>query len=271
VSGEILSASVFLPRRNPVITADVEEAFWGLSGAGFAPDHAGSLRIVNERRTPMVSGEMKDARVFQGAMDIEQAIRLLRRVPADYWGQVMLRGQFSLGGQFEDVTAIVCPFSSEDPGVFSAHLMFRKAGLLLEDRPAPQRAVHALEALDRLQDSTAPILAFLDVNPPNIEGADLRHARFPWLPWAGYASPGAAGRMGGGAFLKLAEWIPWLEKQLHAPGTGAARQTRGGGYLWALPSPLLGRRPPEGAASGPLQLWYNYLENMIASRMRVFD
>src|SRR5467141_3747084 len=127
---DFLSAAIYLPRRHDLITQDVEEAFYNLEAAGFIVDAAGQLRITTARRIPELTGDTPGARTYDGAVNIQQAIALLRRVSADYWGQIMLRGRFAIGGHFENVTTVVCPFSLNSPALYSAHVLFRTPGLL---------------------------------------------------------------------------------------------------------------------------------------------
>jgi hypothetical protein len=261
----ILSAAFYIPRRNDLITSDVEEAFFALAQSGFVPDRGGQLRVVSERRIPEITGDVREgARTFEGASSIDQAIGLLRRVSADFWGQVMLRGTFPLGGAFEETTAVVCPFSAESHALLSAHLVFRKRGLLLADRGGDRRADHALEALDRLQDATIPVIGFLDTEQPSIDVRMLKAGRLPWLPWAGYLSPGALRSLGGGAFEKLPEWVGWLEGILKAKGAGGVRRTRGGGLLWVLPQRGLGQDAFGPSAYLQLEPWKQYLRKAVA-------
>jgi len=262
--GAFLTCAIHLPRRDALITADVDAAFWGLAGAGFAPDARGQLRVAEERRIPEVSGETSRARLFEGAINIDQAVRLLRRVPADYWGQVMLRGQFAIGGRFEAVTAVVCPFSARGAGLFTAHLLFRDPGLLTVDRAPADRAAHALEALGRVGEAMSPVLAALDTRQFEPDAGALRAGRIPWLPWAGYLAPGALRSIGGGGLARLPEWVPWLENALGARGAGGARQTPGGGLTWALPEVGLGR-PAAGEVGGPVEPWRTYLGKVVGA------
>jgi hypothetical protein len=257
--GVFLSCALHLPRRDASIATDVDEAFWGLAGAGFAPDSRGKLRVAEERRIPEVSGETHRVREFEGAINIDQAIRQLRRVPADLWGQVQLRGQFAIGGRFEEVTAVVCPFASRGPGLFSAHLLFQEPGLLTQDRLPQERPAHALEALGRLADAMAPVLASLDTRqfPPDPEA--LRAGRIPWVPWAGYLAPGALRSVGKGGLGRLPEWVPWLEEVLDAKGAGGTRETPGGGLMWVLPEVGLGSHVSQPADDPQMAAWRQYL------------
>jgi len=260
-----LSAAFYLPRRNNLITTDVEGAFRALAESGFAIDRRSQLRIVPERRIPELSGEVNEgARTYEGASTIDQAIGLLRRVSADFWGQIMVRGQFAIGGGFEEVTAVVCPFSAEANSLFSVHLVFRKPGLLLADRPPERRAQDALEALDRLQDATAPVLGFLDTEQPAIDVRMLKAGRLPWLPWTGYLSPGALRTLGSGALEKLPEWVGWLENTTGAKGAAGFRRTRGGGLLWVLPDRALGQNAYGPTVYLTLEPWRLYLRRAVA-------
>lgn len=261
--GGFLTCALHLPRRNDLVTKDVDEAFWGLAGAGFSPDSKGQLRIAEERRIPEVSGETHRARILDGAVNIDQAIRQLRRVSADHWGQIMLRGQFAIGGRFEMVTAVVCPFSSPTPGIFTTHLMFRDPGLLTADRPPQDRVAHALEAIGRLSDAMTPVLASLDTKQFEPDARALREGRIPWLPWAGYLAPGALKAVGGGGLSRLPEWVPWLENALDAKGAGGARETPGGGLAWVLPEPGIGRNDSPRRASARMDVWWDYLGRVV--------
>lgn len=260
--GGFLTCALFLPRRFDLVTKDVDEALWGLAGAGFAPDSKGQLRIAEERRIPEVSGETHRARVLDGAVNVDQAVRQLRRVSADHWGQIMLRGQFSIGGRFEAVTAVVCPFASKSPGLFTAHLMFRDPGLLTADRPPQDRAAHALEAIGRVADALAPIMASLDTKQFEPDARTLREGRIPWLPWAGYLAPGALRNVGGGGLARLTQWVPWLEEALGSGAVGGARETPGGGLAWVLPEPGLGRSDSPRRVSRSLDAWWDYLSRV---------
>lgn len=261
---DFLSCAVYLPRRNDLITQDVEEAFYGLESAGFVIDAAGQLRIALARRIPELTGDTPGARVYEGAVSVQQAIALLRRVSADYWGQVMLRGRFAIGGHFENVTAVVCPFSLNSPALFSAHVLFRKPGLLVKDRSASDRAAHAVEALDRLQDSFAPVAIFMDTEQPEIEVPRFKAGRIPWLPWAGYLSPGALRSVGSGVLEALPDWLRWLEDALSAKGASASRRTKGGGLIWVLPERAVGREAWGPGGKLTLEPWRAYLRRAVA-------
>jgi hypothetical protein len=260
-----LSAAFYVPRRNNLITTDVERAFYALAESGFTVDRRSQLRVVPERRIPEISGEVHEgAKTFEGASSVDQAIALLRRVSADYWGQIMLRGQFAIGGSFEEVTAVVCPFSAEANSLFSAHLIFRKPGLLLEDRAPGRRAQDALEALDRLQDTMVPVVGFLDTEQPAVDVRMLKAGRLPWLPWAGYLSPGALRTLGSGALEKLPEWVGWLEGATGVKGASGYRRTRGGGLLWVLPDHGLGQNAYGPTEHVTLEPWRQYLRRAVA-------
>jgi hypothetical protein len=258
-----LSCALYLPRRNDLLTKDVDEAFWGLAGAGFAPDPQGKLRIAEERRIPEVSGEVGRARMLDGAINIDQAIRQLRRVVADNWGQIMLRGQFAIGGRFEQVTAVVCPFSASGPGLFTAHILFREPGLLTADRLPQDRVAHALEAIGRLSEAMSPVMLSLDTQQFDPDVQAMRAGRIPWVPWAGYLAPGALRTMGGGGLSRLPEWMPWLEKALDDQSVGGARKTQGGGLMWVLPKPGLGRPDDPLRADPSLGAWWQFLEKVM--------
>lgn len=261
---DFLSVALHLPRRNPLITADVEEALQQMAGAGFSFDPRGQMRIVPERRIPQATGESTGGRALTGAISVDQTIAQLRRVSADYWGQIMVRGTFAIGGSFEEVTAVVCPFSSDQPSLFSAHLLFRKPGLLLGDRPADRRADHAMEALDRLQESFSPVLVFLDTEQPEVEVRAIKAGRIPFLPWSGYLSPGALRSLGGGVFESLPDWLKWLEATLKAKGTSGSRRTPGGGLVYVLPQRDLGQGAHGPEAMVALEPWRKYLGRAVA-------
>jgi hypothetical protein len=264
LSSDFLSAAIYVPRRNALLTKDVEEAFQQLAASGFSFDPRGHLRVVNERRIPQVTGDRPGGRTLEGALSADLAVGQLRRISADNWGQIMVRGTFAIGGAFEEVTAVVCPLATDSPSLFSAHLLFRQPGLLVADRPADRRVGHAMEALDRLQDAFAPVLAFLDTQQPEVEARSIRMGRLPWLPWAGYLSPGALHALAGGAFEKLPDWLQWLEGTLKAKGTSGARRTRGGGLLWVLPDPQLGRGAHGPAPHTNLGPWIEFVGRGIA-------
>jgi hypothetical protein len=176
----------------------------------------------------------------------------------------MVRGRFAIGGHFENVTAAVCPFSLNSPALFSAHILFRKPGLLVKDRAPADRAAHAVEALDRLQDSFAPVAIFLDTEQPELEVARLKAGRLPWLPWAGYLAPGALRSVGSGVLEALPEWLGWLEDALKAPGASANRRTRGGGLIWVLPDRAVGKEAMGSGTRITLEPWRNYLRLAVA-------
>ncbi len=259
-----LSAAVYIPRRNDLITRDVEDAFYATESSGFIVDAAGQLRIAMARGIPEITGETPGARTYNGAVSIAQAVGLLRRVSADYWGQIMLRGRFAIGGHFENVTVAVCPFSMNSPALFSVHILFRKPGLLVKDRTAVDRAAHAVEAIDRLQDNFAPVAMFVDTEQPEISVERLKAGRIPWLPWAGYLAPGALRSVGGGAIEALPDWIGWLESALKTPGAGAHRRTKGGGLIWVLPERGLGKDATGAGTRVTLEPWRNYLRKVMA-------
>jgi len=259
-----LTAAVYVPRRNDLLTNDVELAFQSIEAAGFTLDTGGQLRIATARRIPELTGETPGARTYDGAVSVHMAISMLRRVSADYWGQIMLRGRFAIGGHFENATAVVCPFSLGSPALFSAHLLFRKPGLLVKDRSASDRAAHAVEALDRLQDSFAPVAIFLDAEQPEIDVSRLKAGKLPWLPWAGYLSPGAVKSIGGGAAQMLPEWLKWLEEALSAKGASSGRRTKGGGLIWVLPERDLGKEATSPTARVALEPWKGYLRRLVA-------
>lgn len=261
---DFLSAALYVPRRNALITADVEAALQQLAGAGFSFDARGQMRVVTERRIPQATGETTGGRILEGAVSVDQAISQLRRISADYWGQIMIRGTFAIGGSFEDVTAVVCPFSSNSPALCSVHVLFRKPGLLLGDRPAEKRAPQAVEALDRLQDSFAPVIGFLDSEQPEVDVRSIKSGRLPWLPWAGYLSPGAIRALGGGVLESLPDWLVWLESALKAKGASAARRTKGGGLIWVLPKRDVGQGVHGPTTHIALEPWRQYLSRAIA-------
>lgn len=261
---EFLTAAVYVPRRNDLLTNDVEAAFGAIAAAGFTLDPGGQLRIASARQIPEVTGETPSARTFDGAVSLHQAIAMLRRVSADYWGQIMLRGRFAIGGHFENATVVVCPFSLGSPALFSAHILFRKPGLLVKDRSPSDRAAHAVEALDRLEDAFSPVAIFLDTEQPPIDVQRLKAGRLPWLPWSGYLSPGALQSLGGGALEMLPEWLKWLEEALHAKGASAARRTKGGGLIWVLPERDLGKEASGPSARVALEPWKGYLRRVVA-------
>lgn len=260
---EFLSCAVYLPRRNDLITQDVEAAFFALESAGFVLDPTGQLRIALPRRIPELTGDTPGGRVYDGAASTHQAIGMLRRVSADYWGQVMLRGSFAIGGHFEAATAVVCPFSLNSPALFSAHLLFRKPGLLLKDRPQGDRAPHAVEALERLQDSLSPVLMFLDTEQPELDVGRLKAGKVPWLPWAGYLSPGALRSIGGGSLQALPEWLGWLDDALRLGPASGSRRTKGGGLIWALPERDVGREATGVGSRAALEPWRIYLRRAV--------
>jgi len=262
-AGDFLSVALHLPRRNPLITADVEEALQQMAGAGFSFDPRGNMRIVPERRIPQATGESAGGRTLTGAISVDQTIAQLRRISADYWGQIMVRGTFAIGGTFEEVTAVVCPFSSDQPSLFSAHLLFRKPGLLLADRAADRRVDHAIEALDRLQESFSPVLVFLDAEQPEVEVRAIKSGRIPFLPWAGYLSPGALRALGGGVFESLPDWLKWLEATLKSKGTSGARRTPGGGLIYVLPERGLGQGAHGPPTQNALEPWIKYLSRAV--------
>lgn len=261
---EFLTAAVYVPRRNDLLTNDVEQAFASIEAAGFALDTGGQLRVATARQIPELTGETPSARTFDGAVSLYQAISMLRHVSADYWGQIMLRGRFAIGGHFENATVVVCPFSLGSPALFSAHILFRKPGLLVKDRSPSDRAAHAVEALDRLQDAFAPVAIFLDSEQPPIDVQRLKAGRLPWLPWAGYLSPGAVKSIGGGALQVLPDWLKWLEEALHAKGASASRRTKGGGFIWVLPERNLGKEASAPGARAGLEPWKGYLRRVVA-------
>jgi hypothetical protein len=261
---DYLSAAVYVPRRNDLITRDIEGALYALEASGFVVDPAGRMRITPARGIPEVTGETPGARTYEGAVTVGQAASLIRRISADLWGQIMLRGTFAIGGRFEAVTAVVCPFSMDSAALFSVHLLFRSPGLLIKDRAVLDRAAHAVEAIDRMQDAFAPVVAFVDTEQPVLQTEALKGGRLPFLPWAGYASPGAVKSLGGGALSALPDWLGWLENNLRVPGASAHRRTKGGGLIWVLPERGLGK--PEGLASAHMGLdpWRKYLARFSA-------
>ncbi len=261
---EFLTAAVYVPRRNDLLTNDVEAAFAAVEAAGFTLDTGGQLRVATARQIPELTGETPSARTFDGAVSLHQAISMLRRLSADSWGQIMLRGRFAIGGHFENATVVVCPFSMGSPGLFSAHILFRKPGLLVKDRSPSDRAAHAVEALDRLQDAFSPVAIFLDAEQPSIDVQRLRAGRLPWLPWAGYLSPGAVRSIGGGALQMLPEWLKWLEEALRAKGASASRRTKGGGFIWVLPERQIGKEASAPSARVAMEPWKGFLKRVVA-------
>lgn len=261
---QFLTAAVYLPRRSDLLTNDVEQAFASIEAAGFALDTSGQLRVATARQIPEVTGDTPYARMFEGAASLHQAISMLRRVSADDWGQIMLRGRFAIGGHFENATVVVCPFSLGSPALFSAHILFRKPGLLVKDRSPSDRAAHAVEALDRLQDTLSPVAIFLDCEQPLIDVQRFKAGRLPWLPWAGYLAPGALRSVGGGALEVLPDWLKWLEEALRAKGASASRRTKGGGLIWVLPERDLGKEASAPSARVALEPWKGYLKRVVA-------
>lgn len=261
-STDFLSAALYVPRRNDLITRDLEAAFYALEASGFVVDPAGKMRITPARGIPEITGETGGGRTYEGAVTVGQAASLVRRISADQWGQIMLRGKFAIGGRFEGATAVVCPFSMNSAALFSVHLLFRSPGLLVKDRSPTDSAAHAVEAIDRLQDAFAPVVAFIDAEQPELSVERLKMGKIPWLPWAGYAAPGALKSLGGGALTALPDWLGWLEANLKLPGTTANRRTKGGGLIWVLPMRGLGKE--EGLASANLALdpWRKYLSRL---------
>ena len=258
-ANDYLSAAAYIPRRHDLITRDVEAALYALESAGFSADAAGKMRITPARGIPQHTGEVAGARVMDGAISAGQATSLLRRLSADHWGQIMLRGKFALGGRFESVTAVVCPYSSNSQALFSAHLLFKAPGLLIKDRPPVDRAAHAVEAIERMADALAPVALFLDAEQPEVNVEHLKAGRLPWLPWAGYVSPGALKSVGGGALSALPDWLTWLETNLNLARASASRRTKGGGLIWVLPERGLGKEEGVAASRQALDLWRKYL------------
>ena len=263
-SRPFLSASVYFPRRYDLITDDVESALRALEAAGFAFAAGGPLAVATSRALPTIESLAKAGRPCGAAATVGKAIQLLRRVPADDWGQVFVTGRFPVGGRREKATAVVCPLWPSSPALTSAHVLFHRPGLLLQERSPPERAAFAVRAVDRLVPSFAPVAVFLDVEQPTLSAQFLRAGALPFLPWAGYLSPGAVRRLGAGTFRTLPHWLQWLEAKLGAPGATAWRQTPGGGLIWVLAEPGLGRGavPPDARpALGP---WRSYLRRVVA-------
>jgi hypothetical protein len=263
-SYDFLTAAVYVPRRNDLITRDLEGAFYGLESAGFVPDPEGKMRIAPAKGIPEHTGETPGARIFEGAVTVGQAASILRRTSADLWGQIMLRGKFAIGGRFENCTAVVCPFSLNSAALFSVHVMFKTPGLLVKDRAPQDRAPQSVEAIDRLQDAFAPVVAFLDTEQPELSVERLKAGRIPWLPWAGYVAPGALKSIGGGALTALPDWLGWLETQLQLPHTSANRRTKGGGLIWVLPERGLGKEGFAPSSRLPVEPWRRYLMRLNA-------
>jgi hypothetical protein len=256
---DFLSAAIYLPRREDLITRDIEAAFYNLESSGFVIDPGGHMRIAMAKGIPEITGETPGARTYDGAVTMGQAASILRRVSADYWGQIMLRGRFAIGGHFENVTAVVCPFSMNSAALFSVHILFRTPGLLLKDRPLVDRGAHATEAIERLQDTFAPVVMFVDTEQPEISVAELKAGKVPWLPWAGYLSPGGLKSVGGGVLQALPDWLKWLEDAAKAPGASSSRRTRGGGLIWVLPERALGKEAYMPGGKPALEPWRVYL------------
>ncbi len=260
----LLSAAVYFPRRYDLITDDVESALHALEVAGFALDVGGPLEVAIARAMPTHSALATAGRSCGAAATVGKAIRLLRRLPADDWGQVSLSGRFPVGGRREKAKAVVCPLWPNSPTLISAHLLFSRPGLLLQDRSPAERAAFAVRAVDRLERAFAPVAVFLDAEQPALDADFLRAGAIPFLPWAGYFSPGALRRLGAGTFRTIPHWLKWLEVKLAAQGATAIRQTAGGGLIWVLPERGMGKGMSPTDAGKLLDPWRRYIRRVVA-------
>lgn len=259
-----LSAAAYFPRRYDLITVDVDSALHALESAGFAIDAGGRLELSRARSIPTQSTRGAGAGAYGAVATVDQALRLLRRVPADDWGQVSLPGRFPVGGRREKARAVICPLWPSSPTLISAHLLFSRPGLLLQEHSAPARAAFAVRAVDRLVRAFAPVSVFFDADQPALDVGFLRAGALPFLPWAGYFSPGALRRLGAGAFRTLPHWLKWLEVKLAAPGATAIRWTPGGGLIWVLPEPGIGRGALQAKGRDALAPWRSYIRRVVA-------